>query len=79
MNGLNLSRDELRLILKTDMDTTRQNLITDAKTTSAFRNKKISASDNRMSSTVMGYFGIAILCVPIILVLFIDALRICKK
>lgn len=79
LNGLNLSKDALRLILKTDLDTTRQNLIIDAKTTSTFRNKKISAADYRMSSAVMGYFGVAIICVPIVLALFVDALRICKK
>ncbi|CAC5415197.1 unnamed protein product [Mytilus coruscus] len=53
LNGLNLSRDELSLILKSDLDTIHQNLIIDVKTTSAFRNKKISAPDYRKSSATI--------------------------
>ncbi|XP_052104739.1 uncharacterized protein LOC127737838 [Mytilus californianus] len=79
LNGLNLSRDELSLILKSDLDTIHQNLIIDVKTTSAFRNKKISAPDYRKSSALMGYLGVALICVPITFVLFIDSLRFCKK
>ncbi|VDI22292.1 Hypothetical predicted protein [Mytilus galloprovincialis] len=79
LNGLNLSRYELILILKSELDAIRQNLIIDAKTTSAFRNKKISAPDYRKSSAVMGYSGVALICVPILFVLIIDAMRFCKK
>lgn len=79
MNGLNLSRDDLILILKSELDAIRRNLIIDAKTTSAFRNSKISAPDYRKSSAMMGYTGVALISVPILFVLIIDAMRFCKK
>lgn len=79
MNGLNLSRDDLILILKSELDAIRQNLIIDAKTTSAFRNRKISAPDYRKSSAMMGYTGVALISVPVLFVLIIDAMRFCKK
>lgn len=79
MNGLNLSRNDLILILKSELDSIRQNLIIDTKTISAYRNKKISAPDYRKSSAVMGYSGVALISVPILFVLIIDAMRFCKK
>jgi hypothetical protein len=44
----------------------------DYKATSLGKRKKISASDDRFSSAVMGWVGIFVCCLPVIFVVIID-------
>lgn len=75
LDGLNLTREQLLLHLSKDLLELTQSITTDVKKTSAYLNKKKSASDNRSSSIVLGYFGSVMIIIPIILIIGCDISR----
>lgn len=75
LDGLNLTREQLVLHLSKDLLELTQTIATDVKKTSAYLNKKNSASDNRVSSIVLGYFGSVMIIIPIILIIGCDLSR----
>jgi hypothetical protein len=76
LDGLNLTREQLVLHLSKDLLQLTQTITTDVKKTSAYLNKKNSASDNRVSSIVLGYFGSVMIIIPIILIIGCDLSRV---
>ena len=71
LDGLNLTREQLVLHLSKDLLQLTQTITTDVKKTSAYLNKKNSASDNRVSSIVLGYLGSVMIIIPIILIIHV--------
>jgi len=63
LSGFTLEENIKRLI---------ENTMIDKKGTSAYKNRKISAHDERKSSSTIGWIGIVCICVPFICILCTD-------
>lgn len=72
----NLTRNELLKILHDDLEEVHNNIAVDMKTLSSYKNKRISAPDNRTTSAMIGYAGGALICVPFVLMIGSDIMRI---
>lgn len=73
----NLTRNELLDILHDDLEEVHNNIAVDVKTISSYKNKRISAPDNRTTSAMMGYVGGALICVPLVVMIGSDLMRTC--
>ena len=49
-----------------------ENTVIGKKGTSAYKNKKISAHDGRVSSSAIGWIGIICICIPVICIMCTD-------
>jgi len=63
LSGFTLEENVKRLI---------ENTMVDKKGTSAYKNRKISAPDGRVSSRAIGWIGIVCICVPFICIICTD-------
>ena len=66
LSGFTLDENIKRLI---------ENTMIDKKGTSAYKNRKRSAQDGRVSSNVIGWIGIVCICVPFICIMCTDAIN----
>ena len=79
IEGLNLTREEIKIMMKEELQQIRQNLTIDKTDTSAYMRTKISAPDDRMSSKSMGILGIILLTSVLMLVVGSDLLNAFKN
>lgn len=73
----NLTRNELLNILHDDLEEVHNNIAVDIKTISSYKNKRISAPDNRTTSAMIGYLGGTLICVPLVVMIGSDIMRFC--
>ncbi|CAG2219158.1 unnamed protein product [Mytilus edulis] len=76
LKDINITKDQLNEILKSEVDELQQNLTVNVKSTSAYKNTKKSASDRRTSSMLMGLAGGFIICIPIVLIISSDIIHV---
>ncbi|CAG2204409.1 unnamed protein product [Mytilus edulis] len=74
LRGMNLPRDQLREILKQDLDIIKKELSVNKSNTTRKRRSRISAPDDRISATSVGYVGVVFICFIGVLVVFFDIL-----
>ena len=75
LSTLNLTTDELRIIMKDDLEQLQSILYVDKKETSAYYRSIRSANDERLTAMSAGYVGVVMLCTPIVLFVAIDLTR----
>ena len=68
----NLTKDELKEELKEEISELKSNLTINAKNTSAAIRRRTSARDDRTSAFSVGYVGISILVIPLVLMVCFD-------
>ncbi|CAG2204406.1 unnamed protein product [Mytilus edulis] len=71
VRGMNLTLDELREILKPDIDLMKKELTVNKSNTTRIRRSKISAPDDRVSATSVGYVGVVFICLITVLICFL--------
>lgn len=76
---LNITREDLFALYTEDIKELQRNLTVDVKATAAYRNSKRSAPDNRTSAIMMGLVGGLIICIPVVLIVFSDMMKLCNK
>ncbi|XP_052083482.1 uncharacterized protein LOC127720770 [Mytilus californianus] len=74
LRGMNLTLDQIREILKPELDLMKKKLSINKSNTSRMRRLKISAPDDRVSATSVGYVGVIFICLTTVLIVFIDIL-----
>ncbi|VDI55579.1 Hypothetical predicted protein [Mytilus galloprovincialis] len=74
LRGMNLPRDQLREILKQELDLIKKELSVNKSNTTRKRRSKISAPDDRVSATSVGYVGVVFICFIGVLFVFFDIL-----
>lgn len=79
LKDVNISREQLVSLLKLDLEELKQNLTVPVKTTSAYKNSKRSATDDRTSSIMIGWIGGFITCIPIILIISADIMKLFRN
>ncbi|CAG2204407.1 unnamed protein product [Mytilus edulis] len=72
--GMNLTFEELREMLKPDLDFLKKELGVNKYNTSRMRRSKISAPDDRISATSVGYVGVVFICIITVMIVFLDIL-----
>ncbi|CAG2233599.1 HMCN [Mytilus edulis] len=73
LKDLNLTKDDLKEIMKEELDDLKSNLILDSKNISATIRKRISARDDRPSAAYVGYVGVVLLLIPLVILISLDA------
>lgn len=68
ITGENVTRGDLEVILREEIEELCNNLTINKKNTSNFKRRKKSASDNRTSSILIGLLGSFIVCLPFVLI-----------
>ncbi|CAC5420703.1 unnamed protein product [Mytilus coruscus] len=74
LRGMNLALDQIREILKPELDLMKKELSINKSNTSRMRRSKISAPDDRVSATSVGYVGVIFICLITVLIVLIDIL-----
>ncbi|VDI20773.1 Hypothetical predicted protein [Mytilus galloprovincialis] len=72
LRGMNLTLDQLREVMKPELDLMKKELSVNKSNTTRMRRSKISAPDDRVSATSVGYVGIVFICLITLLIVFID-------
>ncbi|CAC5387882.1 unnamed protein product [Mytilus coruscus] len=72
--GMSLTLDQLRELLKPDLDLMKKELSINKSNTSRMRRSKISAPDDRVSATSVGYVGVVFICLITVIIVTIDIL-----
>ena len=75
MKELNLTKDDLKEVMKDELDEMKSNLTIDSKNMSATIRKRISARDDRPSAASVGYVGVALLLIPLLMIISFDVPR----
>ncbi|XP_063442658.1 hemicentin-1-like [Mytilus trossulus] len=73
LKEFNLSKDDLKELMKDELDELKSNLTIDSKNISASIRKRISARDDRPSAASVGYVGVALLLIPLVMIISLDA------
>ncbi|CAG2205785.1 unnamed protein product [Mytilus edulis] len=73
LKELNLTKDDLKEIMKEELNEMKSNLTIDSKNISATIRKHISARDDRPSAASVGYVGVALLLIPLMMIICFDA------
>ncbi|CAG2204408.1 unnamed protein product [Mytilus edulis] len=74
LRGMNLTLDQLRVLLKPELDLMKKELSVNKYNTSRMRRSKTSAPDDRVSATSIGYVGVVVICFIIFLIVLFDIL-----
>ncbi|CAC5425478.1 unnamed protein product [Mytilus coruscus] len=74
VRGMNLTLDQSREILKPELDLIKKELTINKSNTTRMRRTKISAPDDRVSATSVGYVGVVFICLITVLIVFLDRL-----
>ncbi|CAC5398760.1 HMCN [Mytilus coruscus] len=69
----NLTKDDLKEMMKEELNEIKSNLTIDSKNISATIRKRISARDDRPSAASVGYVGVALLLIPLVMIIIADA------
>ncbi|CAC5426526.1 unnamed protein product [Mytilus coruscus] len=72
LRGMNLTLNELRKILKPELDLMKKELRINKSNTTRMRRSKISALDDRVSATSVGYAGVVFICLITVIIVCID-------
>ncbi|CAG2233604.1 unnamed protein product [Mytilus edulis] len=72
----NLTKDDLKDIMQEELNEIKNNLTIDSKNISATIRKHISARDDRPSAASVGYLGVALLVVPLVMIILADAPKV---
>lgn len=75
----NLTKTELKHLMKEDIKQLEKELKVNSNGTSSFRRKKTSANDERKASAYVGVVGIFLLIVPAVLMVVSDLAFVFKK
>ncbi|CAG2233600.1 HMCN [Mytilus edulis] len=75
LKELNLTKDDLKEVMKDELDEMKSNLTIDSKNMSATIRKRISARDARPSAASVGYVGVALLLIPLLMIISFDVPR----
>ncbi|CAG2233632.1 unnamed protein product [Mytilus edulis] len=73
LKELNLTKDDLKEIMKEELNEMKSNLTIDSTNISASIRKHISARDDRPSAASVGYIGVALLLIPLMIIICFDA------
>ncbi|XP_071173009.1 netrin receptor UNC5A-like isoform X1 [Mytilus edulis] len=76
LKELNLTQNDLKDIMKDEINEMKNNLTIDSKNISATIRKRISARDDRLSAASVGYVGVALLVIPLVMIIVVDAPRV---
>ncbi|VDI47767.1 Hypothetical predicted protein, partial [Mytilus galloprovincialis] len=76
LKELNLTQNDLKEIMEDEMNEMKNNLTIDSKNISAAIRKRISARDDRLSVASVGYVGVALLLIPLVMIIVVDAPRV---
>ncbi|XP_071172147.1 semaphorin-5B-like [Mytilus edulis] len=76
LKELNLTKDDLKEMMKEELNEMKSNLTIDSKNISASIRKRISARDDRTSAASVGYVGVALLVIPLVMIICVDAPRV---
>ncbi|CAG2235496.1 unnamed protein product [Mytilus edulis] len=79
LKNLNLTLDEIRVILTDELENLRKNLTIDKTNTSAYLRTKISAPDNRPSAKSIGAVGVLFLVTIAVLIFGSDIINLFKS
>ncbi|XP_071145884.1 uncharacterized protein [Mytilus edulis] len=74
LRGMNLTLDQLRVLLKPELDLMKKELSVNKYNTSRMRRSKTSAPDDRVSATSIGYVGVVVICFITFLIVLFDIL-----
>ncbi|CAG2205784.1 unnamed protein product [Mytilus edulis] len=72
LKELNLTRADLKELMKEELDELKKNLTIDSKNISATIRKRICARDDRPSAVSVGYVGVALLLIPLVIIISFD-------
>jgi hypothetical protein len=75
----NLTKADLKEIMMEELNEIKSNLTIDKKTTTASIRAHTSARDNRQSAVSMGYMGILLLLIPVVIIIGFDLPRLFSK
>ncbi|XP_052061809.1 hemicentin-1-like [Mytilus californianus] len=75
LKQLNITKDDLKDIMKDELNEMKSNLTIDSKNLSATIRKRISARDDRPSAASVGYVGVALLLIPLVMIISFDATK----
>ncbi|VDI15757.1 Hypothetical predicted protein [Mytilus galloprovincialis] len=76
LKEFNLTQNDLKEIMEDEMNEMKKNLTIDSKNISAAIRKRISARDDRLSAASVGYVGVALLLIPLVMIIVVDAPRV---
>ncbi|XP_063410475.1 uncharacterized protein LOC134693567 [Mytilus trossulus] len=79
VRGMNLTLDQLRELLKPELDLMKKIMSVNKYNTSRLRRSKTSAPDDRDSATAIGYVGVVVICFKAVLIVFFDILGFVGK
>ena len=79
MKEQNLTKADLKEIMMEELNEIKSNLTNDKNTTTASIRAHTSARDNRQSAASMGYIGILLLLIPVVLIIGSDLQRLFSK
>ncbi|VDI56827.1 Hypothetical predicted protein [Mytilus galloprovincialis] len=74
LREMNLTLDQLREVMKPELDLMKKELSVNKSNTTRKRRSKISAPDDRVSATSVGYVGVVFICLITVLIVFFDIL-----
>ncbi|VDI55580.1 Hypothetical predicted protein [Mytilus galloprovincialis] len=74
LRAMNLTLDQLRELLKPELDLMKKELSVNKYNTSRMRRSNTSAPDDRVSATSIGYVGVVVICLKAVLIVFFDIL-----
>ncbi|XP_071146989.1 uncharacterized protein [Mytilus edulis] len=72
LRGMNLTLDQLREVMKPELDLMKKELSVNKSNTTRMRRSKMTAPDDRVSATSVGYVGVVFICLITVLIVFID-------
>ncbi|XP_052093870.1 thrombospondin-2-like [Mytilus californianus] len=75
----NLTIEDKKEMMKGELVDLKANLTIDKKNTSAAIRRRTSARDNRPFATLMGYVGVIILIIPVVLIIYADFTKCCQS
>ncbi|XP_052061812.1 coadhesin-like [Mytilus californianus] len=73
LKELNLTKDDLKEMMKEELNEMKTNLTIESGNMSANIRKRISALDDRPSAAFVGYVGVALLLIPLVMIISFDA------
>lgn len=73
---MNMTKDELTILLHDELVGIKNNLKIDKKLASSYISTKISAADDRLSSKSIGALSIIFMCIPIVFCIISDVMNI---
>ncbi|XP_071155493.1 uncharacterized protein [Mytilus edulis] len=79
LNSRNLTFEEKKKMMKNELVEIKANLTVDKQNTSAAVRRRTSAPDHRPSASSVGYFGISLLVLPLVLLVCADCTRCCQS